>query len=989
MRLTGAAMLVLAGLAGACRAPAPTDLDASIEAARVVQRDDGPRAALPLLEQALATARAQHSRRHEGLVLGHLGTAYKNLADYTRAMELHTQALAIKRELGDEIERAKTLNNIGLVEEARGNCAQALAVYTQSLEIFTRLNQPRFAASVLNNEALCHDALGQFDRSMANYERALALHRAEGNEVGESETLGNIGGVYLLLGRYRDAAEKYQASLAISTRLDTRQSMVLDLINLGSARAGTGDLTAARTDLERARALASEAGLAREQADALRALSHLAELSGRYDDARSALAESIAIYERAGLAREHVDAAHALGQLDLATGDLGSAAAQFGRASDTAARLNYFSGRVAGLLALGELEARRNNLDAASRHAATALDEARARGDLATTATAGLLSARVHLAARRGAQATAAARGALDAARRSTGSLLEADALLVLGDAARAEGRAAEALPHYDAAQALSGVVDVPDLGWRLHFGRGRAAEALTRFEDALREYLAAVEIIERTRRQLTSDRARTGYLDDKREVYGALVRLLLRLNRPAEAFRVAERLRAEGYLELVTRSAALSGSGPGSVPADLLARIRHLQQSIEHELRQSGSDQRGGVLTTYREELRLAEADWARAVGALASRSPWARALTADVPSAAAVQRRLAPGDALVQFVVDADETVAFVLRRDAIHAAILPVGARALRTRVELLRGLLAQTETVEWQMPATRLDAELIDPLRRHGWLGGVRRLYLVPHAELNYLPFAVLRRRAAGGARLLVQDASLIVLPAATALVQAAPRRLAAGALLAMAPERPRLPFARREVETLGGLFPAAGREVLVGAEATEARLKREVGRFKVIHLATHGFFNRVNPLFSGVDLEATGDDDGRLQVFEILSLSLSAELVTLSACDTALGAGELTDLPAGEELVGLTRAFLSAGSRHVLATLWEINDRATAPLMEEFYRAARQRTPAEALAAVMRRRLAAGGREAHPYFWAPFVLVGDSTGLPAETRSTGP
>ena len=73
---------------------------------------------------------------------------------------------------------------------------------------------------------------------------------------------------------------------------------------------------------------------------------------------------------------------------------------------------------------------------------------------------------------------------------------------------------------------------------------------------------------------------------------------------------------------------------------------------------------------------------------------------------------------------------------------------------------------------------------------------------------------------------------------------------------------------------------------------------------------------MNPLFSGVDLEAAGDEDGRLQVFEILGLSLGASLVTLSACDTALGAGELTDLPAGEELVGLTRAFLSAGSRHV-------------------------------------------------------------------------
>ena len=146
----------------------------------------------------------------------------------------------------------------------------------------------------------------------------------------------------------------------------------------------------------------------------------------------------------------------------------------------------------------------------------------------------------------------------------------------------------------------------------------------------------------------------------------------------------------------------------------------------------------------------------------------------------------------------------------------------------------------------------------------------------------------------------------------------------------------------------------------------------------MHLATHGFFNRINPLFSGVDLEPASGEDGRLQVYEILGLSLSADLVTLSACDTALGAGELTDLPAGEELVGLTRAFLSAGSRHVLATLWEISDEATASLMEAFYRAARRQPSAEALAAVMREQIDRGGRGAHPYYWAPFVLVGSTT-----------
>ena len=245
MRLVATLLLVgvVATLDCACGRPAaaPVDLDAAVSSAREVQVKQGPRVALPLYERALASARAQQSRKHEGLILGQMGTAYKNLGDYTRALELHQQALAIKRETGDEIEIAKTLNNIGMVEEALANCPHALALYAQSLEIFTRRNAPRFAASVLNNEGLCYDTVGEYRRSLGVYQQALSLHRQQANEVGESEALGNLGGVNLLLGRYVEAATSYEQSLAISTRLEARQSMVLDLINLGSARLGSGD----------------------------------------------------------------------------------------------------------------------------------------------------------------------------------------------------------------------------------------------------------------------------------------------------------------------------------------------------------------------------------------------------------------------------------------------------------------------------------------------------------------------------------------------------------------------------------------------------------------------------------------------------------------------------------------------------------------------------------------------------------------------------
>jgi len=144
---------------------------------------------------------------------------------------------------------------------------------------------------------------------------------------------------------------------------------------------------------------------------------------------------------------------------------------------------------------------------------------------------------------------------------------------------------------------------------------------------------------------------------------------------------------------------------------------------------------------------------------------------------------------------------------------------------------------------------------------------------------------------------------------------------------------------------------------------------------VVHLATHGYFNKLNPLFSGVELEAGSGEDGRLEVHEILGLQMSADLVTLSACQTALGSGYFSEAPPGDDLVGLTRAFLFAGSPSVLATLWEVDDRSTLELMRAFYGGLRGANKAAALAGAQRKLRNGNGRYRHPYYWAPFVLVG--------------
>jgi CHAT domain-containing protein len=201
----------------------------------------------------------------------------------------------------------------------------------------------------------------------------------------------------------------------------------------------------------------------------------------------------------------------------------------------------------------------------------------------------------------------------------------------------------------------------------------------------------------------------------------------------------------------------------------------------------------------------------------------------------------------------------------------------------------------------------------------------------------------------------------------------PERARAGAL-ALAPRTDVLPGTSREVAALERIS-AGPTSVLRAGEATEEAFRRLAPTRGVLHLATYGVLNTHNPLFSYVDLAQGGGEDGRLEVHEVFGLDLAAELVVLSACQTALGSGALADVPNGDDWLGLTRAFLHAGAARVVATLWAVEDRSTADLMEEFYdRRAEGAADATALAQAQRNLLAANAT-AHPFHWAGVVLVG--------------
>ncbi|HUU14187.1 MAG TPA: tetratricopeptide repeat protein [Terriglobia bacterium] len=943
---------------------------------RQVYTEQGPESGLPLFEQALDLYREASDRRGEAIVLGYIGNCHKRLGDLPLALDYLNKALTIKRELGDKLEEGKTLSHLGLVYWEMGDYQRAIDHLTRSISLARELGDRQLEGAALNNLSLVYDEQGDYQRSLEQYQHALDLHRATGFSEGESATLGNIGGVYLFLGRFREAMRYYQQALAISQRLNLKPSASQDLGNLALCHLGLGQVKEALSTFDRALTLAHEAGLKKEEADWRKGKGEALFHVGKYNAAMEEYDRALRVYEQAGLKRELVEALNDLGALQMLLGDATSAEKEFRRAVELARALGNPRGVTLNLLALGNLEWRRKRYEEAAALYSQALARAREADDRAQMAASLVQLALTYPELNRYDEAIREGEDALQIAREQETRLAEAEALYALGEAERRRGRLDAALERYETGEEIVQSLGDPELGWRLAYAHGLALEQADRPEDAVAAYKRAVGIIEAVRSQLLEERYRAGYIEDKFQVYVALVRLLLKLDRPREAFLFSEKLRARSYLDLLNHASA-----PVLDPArqeeenELRARIRRLERAIKEETTKPSPEQRRQALDLFSTELVAAERSYQNLLDDLRRSQPqYAAAHALEIPSSEAVQESLPAGTGIIEYVIEEQGVAVFVVTGQALRATTVPIRAVDLESKVSLLRDLILNVDSDAWVKPAESLRQTLIDPLEEAGWLEGLSKLYVVPHGVLHYLPLAILPHPSAGGRHFLMEDFAVSYLPAAAALVNGARSEDPENSLFALAPARARLRFAQSEAQSISEYFQAR-RLVLLGARATEGAFKRQADRYSVIHLATHGFFNRLNPLLSGVELEPDQDEDGRLEVHEILGLRLHARLVTLSACDTALASGYFAEVPAGDDFVGLTRAFLYAGSPSVLASLWEVNDRSTPRLMRSFYSHLAKTDKATALVEAQRALVREGGRFSHPYFWGPFVLVG--------------
>jgi CHAT domain-containing protein/tetratricopeptide (TPR) repeat protein len=939
---------------------------------------DGARAAITIWRRALSRARALPDSALVAATLANIGAGWLREGVIDSAEVSLSAAVAWARAVGDLRTEANALVGMGGTQEERGHTAAASTHHTRALALHTQLGDTRGMAADRNNLGLLAWQAGDLDLARQHFSAALDVNQKDGRGEVAATNQVNLAALESLRGGFIEADRLYRAAIGTWRAAAAWADVADALLGLGQLELRRGDYPAARVALEEALAIFDRTGPLTSALDARQLLASTYAAQGQLQAAIDALhtATQIAEARRAG---PGVRAALLLARADLAVrlNALSEAERLYTQAGQLAARANDSDLGASAQHGRGMLMLERDNLRGAQAMFEVALRTQTAAGDARSAAITRVSLALITRQQGDSAQGERQLRRAADDLIRLQEPVGAAWALSELAAMEAEAGRPAAAESLYRRAIASMEGRSSPDVTWLLHAGLAHARAARGDHAQAAVFLRRAVAEIERSGRSLTLPERRSGFLSDKLDAYAQLALLEQRRGEVAAAFEISERLRAREMVELLGLGrvgAAASGwdAGEQDLRRHIAALTDELEGSVFGPLRGPTITRDGGVT---REALLAAQTSYVNLLTAMRERAPRHAELVSHTPATwREVATRLQPGQVMVEYLISDSGSVAFVVTADTLAMVTLGIGRRELARLVEFARGAVESPRDSLWRGPFRRLHRYLIEPLESAGVLHGAKALILVPHGELHYLPFAALL----GTSGPLVARFEIATTPSATAwLALGARTRTRGEGILALAPRIDALPGSDQELRAIERL---AGEQVrtLRGRLATESQFREAAGAHRILHLATYGVLNKHNPLFSFVELSTGTNDDGRLEVHEVFGLSLRADLVILSACQTGVGSGRLADVPAGDDWIGFTRAFLHAGAKAVLATLWAVDDRATAALMEEFYRQGGAQAPPATALARAQRSLLNQTATAHPFHWAGMIVTQGSS-----------
>ncbi len=546
--------------------------------------------------------------------------------------------------------------------------------------------------------------------------------------------------------------------------------------------------------------------------------------------------------------------------------------------------------------------------------------------------------------------------GSVDAGVSGADSLstyTELPRLLMRGKALAAIGKTTEAESTLDAVLASPRIKDLGDLYWLVLFERGRIAEVEKEPGKAAEFYRQAVEVVEQQRSSISTETSKIGFVGDKQTLYARLVAVLIAQGKVAEAFDYVERSKSRALVDLLASKQDFASRSDPNAAKTMLARLdsadleSHAAVSFD-----SGEGSGRRTLQVVRQELRSLAPELSSLVTVNSVPPEELRAL-------------IRSDETLVEFYYQGTEFYAFVLNRAGLKAVRLD--GNGLVAQIQTFRKNIENPQSNEWMEVSRALYARLWQPLEGETT---AKNVIVVAHGALHYLPFAALQR---SDGSFLVDRHGLRLLPSASVLKFLKPTlaKKQAPVLVFGNPDlgdpKLDLQFAEDEAKTVTRLYPAS--KLFTRKAASETAFKQSATAYSRIHLASHGKFQADAPLTSGLYLAGDAANDGLLTVGELYSMNINADLVTLSACETGLG-----KIANGDDVVGLTRGFLYAGSRSIVASLWSVDDKATAELMQAFYKNLASLDKSEAL---RQAQLKTRQVYPHPYYWAAFQLNGRS------------
>ena len=943
---------LLLALAAACaprepeRRPAAAEpLDSLLARGERVYLRGGYDTARTLWSTTLERARAAHDSLTQARALTWLGLTAWRQGDYREARRLGEEALALKRRIAGQADLFKSYNALGLLAWNEGRLSDATRLFGDATSAAHAAGDLKGIASASGNLALVQTELGEFEEARRGFDSMRVAGRRLDDARIEGNALTNLGMLAVRVGDPAAAVPLLDSARVRYRAADYPTGEQNALGQLGTAYAALGRPHLALAVLDSALEQARRQGLRQDEASDLEAMAELYRDAGDVPRALELYARAEPINRELGLAVEAGSDLRSVAEIQAELGALDAAREAGRRALETHRKAESRYEALIDRLLLADVEHR--------------------AGDT--------VEARLQLDSARGLAAELGS-------RRAAGQVALAEA--GIADRAGAPAAVLRSLAGARQALAVSGY-GMEEEALRLE---ARALARLGRLDSAAAVGRRAVAALERVRSGYASRELRTSYLAGKQGTYADLADVLRRLGRTEEAFEVADAARGRALVEGL--ASTRSDSAPAEPTPRALARADELLRTVatlQDQLRQadtegprdSGAGAHEAFLTQRLVRARRAYEELA--VRASEIGSPATALLGSGSLRAGDIMAGLRHDEAILEFQPAGDSLLLFVARRAGLRVLAVPLPPGGLISRVRLARELIAvrSAPSVRARPVLRGLGDLLIAPAKRAGLLQGVRSLAVVPHGVLAYLPFAAL---ADSSGQPLVNDYDILTLPSAGALAALRARPAAAGAVSAevLAPDPDRLPGTVAEAKAVAGVLGHAS--VRIGPSATEAAVREALGSGTVVHLATHGELNLRNPMFSWIEAARgrradDGSGDGRLEVHEVLGLRVRSPLVFLSGCETGLGAAGSTGFSPGEDFATLARAFLYAGARNVVATLWRVDDEGAAAFAAQYYRRLGAAGPVAALAEAQR-AMAADPRWAAPYYWAGYTVAGD-------------